>query len=219
MRKFPRDINALAQGGRNPENAGKMKKNILLEAKRVLEIESQAVREQIGHLDSSFVKSVELICSCPGRIIIMGVGKSGLIGKKIAPLFFRLGIPAISVHPADLFHGDLGMMVRGDSRHRALILGESEELKKVFPILRETGLKTNPPGSRGNSVLARSCDLFINAKIKREACPFNLAPTASTTAMLAWADALALCAGRSKGFKKKILPGTTREGISARNSC
>jgi len=180
-----------------------MKTKITDRARQVLTIEAGAVKEQLKHLDGSFIKAAELIDTCRGKLIIMGVGKSGLIGRKLSATFSSLGISSVSVHPADLSHGDFGTLSHGDVVLILSYSGESEDLKRNFPTIRKMGLKTILMAGRQNSLLAKSCDVFLNVSVKREACPYNLAPTASTTAMLALGDALALGISHKRGFRKE----------------
>lgn len=180
-----------------------MTDKILNRAKEIIKIESKAVLDQLKHLDKDFIRAVELIASSKGKLVIMGIGKSGIVGKKIAATFCSLGIPAMSTPPADLAHGDLGLLVSGDIVIILSYSGESEDLKKVLLILKNMNLKTIIMTGRSGSTLSRLCTLVLNVRVEKEACPFNLAPTASTTATIAMGDALALCSSSLRGFKKE----------------
>jgi len=184
----------------------KMKNKILECAKKTLKIESDAVKQQIKHIDENFVKAVELINSTTsqaGRIIVTGIGKSGLIGRKISATFASLGIPSVFVHSVELAHGDMGLITYNDLIIVLSFSGESEELKKILPHLKNIGSKIIAMTGRKNSFLAKFSDCVINVSVKKEACPYNLVPTASTTAMLSIGDALALSVGEKRGFRKE----------------
>ncbi|OGR79605.1 MAG: hypothetical protein A3I11_04375 [Elusimicrobia bacterium RIFCSPLOWO2_02_FULL_39_32] len=188
--------------------------SILKIAQEVLQLESQAVKDQLQNLNSSFEKAVEAflkISKNRGQIVVMGIGKSGLIGRKISATLSSTGTPAIFFHPSEGMHGDLGLLRASDA---VLILsssGETEEIKKILPNLKEKKLLLVAMTSRNNSRLARFADIVICCGVKREACPLNLTPTSSTTAMLALGDALAICLMKKKGFNSsdfaKFHPG------------
>jgi arabinose-5-phosphate isomerase len=148
---------------------------------------------------------VDLVAACPGRVVVMGLGKSGLIGRKIAATMSSVGIPAVFLHPAECLHGDIGMIMPGDAVILLSYSGETDEIKKVMPAIKRMGIKVIVMTGRSAAPAWKDADLIINSKIDKEACPYNLAPTASTTAMLALGDALALSASEKKGFKKEHL--------------
>lgn len=178
--------------------------SILNRAREVLKIEAEAITEQISHIDKDFAESVQLIHNAVSngkKIIVMGIGKSGLIGRKIAATLSSTGTPAIFFHPAEGLHGDLGMIQPGDVLLALSASGETEEIKKVLPLLKQKRLTLISMTCEKNSRLARSSDLVICAFVRKEACPLNLSPTASTTAMLALGDALAMSLMEHKGFK------------------
>jgi len=175
----------------------------IAEAKRVLEVEAAAILGLIGHLDHSFVNAVELIATCSGRVVTMGVGKSGIICKKISATLASTGTPSFFMHPTEAFHGDLGMLVRGDIVLAISNSGETEELVKVLPSIKRIGAEMIAITGNPASTLARGADRHLNASISREACPLGLAPTASTTATLALGDALAMALLVRKGFKEE----------------
>ena len=175
----------------------------LQKAKDTLLIEAQAVKDQINHIDENFVKAVSLIESSSGRVVIIGLGKSGHIGRKIAATMASIGVPSIYLHPAECLHGDLGMIMKDDVVILLSYSGETEEIKQVLPVLQRMKLKTIAITGRVNSQTWKNCDVIIDSSVEKEACPFNLAPTASTTALLALGDALALVLSERRGFKKE----------------
>ena len=175
----------------------------LQKAKETLLIEAQAVKDQINHIDENFVKAVSLIESSSGRVVIIGLGKSGHIGRKIAATMASIGVPSIYLHPAECLHGDLGMIMKDDVVVLLSYSGETEEIKQVLPVLQRMKLKTIAITGRVNSQTWKNCDVIIDSSVEKEACPFNLAPTASTTALLALGDALALVLSERRGFKKE----------------
>ncbi|MDD4166615.1 MAG: KpsF/GutQ family sugar-phosphate isomerase [Endomicrobiaceae bacterium] len=170
-----------------------------------LKLEAQAIIDQISHLDDNFVKAVSLIEKTPGRVIVMGLGKSGLIGRKIAATMSSVGVPAVFLHPAECLHGDLGMIMKNDVVLMLSYTGETDEIKQVLPVLQRMKIKIIVMTGRIKSQVWQGCDLIINSEIQKEACPYNLAPTSSTSAMLALGDALALVVSERKGFKKENL--------------
>ena len=175
----------------------------LQKAKDTLLIEAQAVKDQINHIDENFVKAVSLIESSSGRVVIIGLGKSGHIGRKIAATMASIGVPSIYLHPAECLHGDLGMIMKDDVVVLLSYSGETEEIKQVLPVLQRMKLKTIAITGRVNSQTWKNCDVIIDSSVEKEACPYNLAPTASTTALLALGDALALVLSERRGFKKE----------------
>lgn len=179
--------------------------NVTARAKEILSIESKAVRDQLRHVDAQFAKAVEIICACQGRIAVVGIGKSGLIGRKIASTMSSVGIPALFLHPAECLHGDIGMLMRDDVVLALSYTGESDEIKKVVPVFKNMGAKIIVLTGRPLAKVWKQADAIINSKVAQEACPYNLAPTASTTAMLALGDALSLCAAEKKGYRKEHL--------------
>ncbi len=172
------------------------------DAKKVLEIESEAINDLIKQLDDNFSQAVELISKCKGRVIITGMGKSGLIGRKITSTLSSTGTSAFFIHPVEGMHGDMGMVMKGDIVLALSYSGETEEMKKILPLIKRLGLRLITLTGNPDSSLAKESDAVLNVKVKREACPFNLAPTASTTAMLALGDALAIALLEKKGFKE-----------------
>ena len=169
-------------------------------ARDVLDIEADAVRGLRDRLDSSFVGAVDLILSCRGRVVVSGIGKSGHIGRKLAATFASTGTPAFFVHPAEASHGDLGMVTADDVFVALSNSGESEELVAILPLVKRLGAKLVAMTGRPESTLAKLSDVHLYAGVEKEACPLNLAPTASTTAALALGDALAIAVLDARGF-------------------
>jgi arabinose-5-phosphate isomerase len=168
--------------------------------RRVLAIEAEAVRALIGRLDERFVAAVSLILACQGRVIVSGMGKSGHIARKIASTLASTGTPAYFVHPAEASHGDLGMITRGDVFIALSNSGESVELVEILPVVKRIGARMIAITGKAGSTLAKEADISLDATVAEEACPHNLAPTASTTAALALGDALAVALLDARGF-------------------
>jgi arabinose-5-phosphate isomerase len=176
---------------------------ILETARRVLQIEADSIREQIANLGPSFVRAVEEIAACRGRLCVTGLGKSGLIGQKIVSTLASTGTPAYFLHAAEASHGDLGMLVAGDVVLALSASGESPEIVRLLDFARARALLTIAMTGTPESSVARAADLTLSVAISREACPLNLAPTASTTALLAVGDALAMALSEKRGFKEE----------------
>jgi arabinose-5-phosphate isomerase len=175
--------------------------DILEEAKKVLEIEMNSIGGLIKKLDINFVKAVELIFNCKDRIIVTGIGKSGLVGRKIASTLASTGTPSLFLDPIEGMHGDLGMIMKGDIVLIISNSGKAEEIIKIIPTLKKMGIKIILFTGRPTSTLANFSDIVIDVKVEREACPFNLAPTASSTTTLAVGDALAVVLLKKRGFR------------------
>ena len=173
------------------------------EAKRVLRIEARAIKNLIPLIGPNFEKAVEMVASCKGKIVVMGMGKSGLVGKKIAATLASTGTPAFFLHPAEGILGDVGMMAEGDLVLALSYSGQTEEIEKLLPVIRKMNLKLIAITGRPKSKLAKQSDVVIDVKVEEEACPYNIVPTASTTAMLAMGDALAISLLKRKKFKKE----------------
>jgi arabinose-5-phosphate isomerase len=169
-------------------------------AKRVLRIEAQAVAGLIDRLDAGFPRAIALILACRGRVVVSGVGKSGHIARKIAATLASTGTPAYFVHAAEAAHGDLGMITRDDVLIALSNSGESEELLTIVPLVKRQGGKLVAITGNPASTLAREADAHLDAGVAEEACPLNLAPTASTTAALAMGDALAVALLDARNF-------------------
>lgn len=172
-------------------------------AKRVLKIEADAVAALVNRIDEQFEKAVEMVLKCKGRVVVTGMGKSGLIGKKIAATLASTGTPALFLHPAEGIHGDLGMVTRGDTVIALSNSGETEEVALMLPSLKRLGIKIIALTGNPDSTLAKNSDVVIDVGVKEEACPLGLAPTASTTATLAMGDALAVVLLDQRGFKEE----------------
>jgi len=167
-------------------------KELIANAQKTLEIEAEAVTTLQGRIDSAFCEAVKIMAVCEGRVVITGMGKSGLICQKIAATMASTGTPAFFLHPAEGIHGDLGMLMKGDVVLAVSNSGETEEIVKILPVIRRLGLKLITMTGNPSSTLARSGDVSLDISVKQEACPLGLAPTASTTATLAMGDALAV---------------------------
>ncbi|MCW5671898.1 MAG: KpsF/GutQ family sugar-phosphate isomerase [Hydrogenophaga sp.] len=170
-------------------------------AQETLSIEAQAVTAVARRLDASFARAIELVLGIPGRVVVMGMGKSGHIGRKIAATLASTGTPAMFVHPAEASHGDLGMITSADVVLGISNSGESEELTAILPLIKRMGVPLLAITGRPDSTLGRHADVVLDASVDKEACPHNLAPTASTTAQLALGDALAVALLDARGFK------------------
>jgi len=169
-------------------------------ARQVLEIEAGAVAGVVAQLDDGFDRAVETIRAAPGRVVCTGMGKSGLVMKKVAATLASTGTPSFFLHPAEAIHGDLGMIVEGDVVLAASYSGTTEELLRLVETLRRLGITLIAMSGGADSPLARAADIHLPVAIDKEACPLNLAPTASTTATLALGDALAMALLEARGF-------------------
>lgn len=169
-------------------------------ARRVLAIEADAVRALSERLDERFLAAVNLVLSCRGRVIVSGIGKSGHVARKLASTLSSTGTPAYFVHPAEASHGDLGMVQPDDVLIGLSNSGESDELLAIVPLLKRRGARLIAMTGNAGSTLAREADVHLDAAVAQEACPLNLAPTASTTAALALGDALAVALLDARGF-------------------
>jgi arabinose-5-phosphate isomerase len=174
---------------------------ILEEAKRVIRVEAEALIALADSLNGEFTRAVELILSSHGRVVVTGMGKSGIICQKIASTLASTGTPAFFLHPAEGIHGDLGMIMKGDVVVAVSNSGETEEVLRILPVIKRIGAKLIAMSGNRNSTLARVSDVFLEIAVKEEACPLGLAPTASTTATLAMGDALAVALLVKRGFK------------------
>lgn len=174
---------------------------VIAEARRVIQVEAEALAAMADRIDASFEKAVDLILTSPGRVIVSGMGKSGLIGQKIASTMASTGTPAFFLHPAEGIHGDLGMIMTGDVVIAISNSGETEEILRILPSVKRLGAHLVAMSGNTLSNLARSSDVFLDVSVKEEACPLGLAPTASTTATLAMGDALAVALLVKRGFK------------------
>jgi arabinose-5-phosphate isomerase len=171
-------------------------------ARRTFAIEAEAVAGLARRTGEAFVAVVRTLLACPGRVVVTGMGKSGHVGRKIAATLASTGTPALFVHPAEAGHGDLGMVTARDVVLAISNSGESDELNLILPVLRRLGVPLVAMTGRPDSTLARHADLVLDAGVDREACPLNLAPTASTTAQMALGDALAVALLDARGFRE-----------------
>jgi arabinose-5-phosphate isomerase len=170
-------------------------------ARRVLKIEAQAIQDVLARLDASFEKAVELLFACKGRVVVSGMGKSGLIGRKISATFSSTGTPSFFLHPAEALHGDLGMLARGDAMLAVSYGGETQEIIQLLEALKRLEMPLVTLTGCVQSTLAQASDVVLDVSVKEEACPLNLAPTASTTVAMAVGDALAISLLGRRNFR------------------
>ncbi|WP_297443787.1 KpsF/GutQ family sugar-phosphate isomerase [Sulfurimonas sp.] len=175
--------------------------NVIKIAKEVFELEAEAIKGLCEKLDDNFTQTVELILQSKGRLVISGMGKSGHIGAKIAATLASTGTPSFFMHPAEAFHGDLGMLTQNDILLAISNSGESEEIVKIIPFVKKRGITLIGMAGDEKSTLARESDYFLNISIEKEACPLQLAPMSSTTVSLAMGDALAAALMKKRNFK------------------
>lgn len=178
-------------------------KSPLATAKRVLRIEAEAIAGLIERLDEQFEKAVELLFACKGRVVVTGLGKSGLIGRKISATFSSTGTPSIFLHAADALHGDLGTLTADDVMLAISASGETSELVEILESVKRLGIHLIALTAKSRSTLAGASDVVLDIAVKEEACSLNLAPTASTAAALAMGDALAVSVLDRRGFKEE----------------
>ncbi|HIJ87252.1 MAG TPA: KpsF/GutQ family sugar-phosphate isomerase [Desulfuromonadales bacterium] len=171
------------------------------EARRVIRVEADALAAMADRIDESFERAIDVIAGSSGRVIVSGMGKSGLVGQKIASTMASTGTPAFFLHPAEGIHGDLGMIMKGDVVIGISNSGETEEILRILPSIKRLGAHLIAMSGNPTSNLARSSDVFLDVSVAEEACPLGLAPTASTTATLAMGDALAVALLVKRGFK------------------
>ncbi|MGR4067699.1 KpsF/GutQ family sugar-phosphate isomerase [Halomonas sp. LR3S48] len=183
-----------------PNNASPGTSPLRESARRTLKIEEQAIAALLERLDSHFDRACELMLACQGRVVVTGMGKSGHVAGKIAATLASTGTPAFFVHPGEASHGDLGMITRGDVVLALSNSGETAEVTALLPLLKRIGTPLISMTGRPDSTLARHADAHLDAGVEREACPLDLAPTASTTAALALGDALAVALLEARGF-------------------
>jgi arabinose-5-phosphate isomerase len=171
--------------------------------KRVLDIEARAIASLVDRLDDRFTQAVEILFVCSGKVVVSGMGKSGLIGQKIAATLASTGTPAFFLHPAEGIHGDLGMLARHDTVIALSNSGETEEVLKLLPFVKRLNIPVIALTGRIQSTLAKNSDVTLDVSVSEEACPMGLAPTASTTAMLAMGDALAIALLQKRGLSEE----------------
>lgn len=199
--------------------------NYIQYAKEVFQIEAKALSDLSKQLDDSFNKAVETVLKSKGRLVICGVGKSGLVGAKISATLASTGTPSMFMHPVEAFHGDLGMLKKEDVLVAISYSGETEELLKLIPYIKAASIKIIGMSGNPKSTLAKNSDYHLNVKVYKEACPLELAPTSSTTATLAMGDALAVALMKARNFKPedfaKFHPGGSlgRKLLTTVESC
>ncbi|HUL75502.1 MAG TPA: KpsF/GutQ family sugar-phosphate isomerase [Vicinamibacterales bacterium] len=184
----------------SPDRSDRPTEDPLALARRVLETEAQAILGLVPQLDAKFTRAVELLYECTGRVILTGMGKSGIIAHKISATLSSTGTPAIFLHAAEAVHGDLGVVQSNDVVVALSYSGETEELVRLLEAIRRIGAKLISLTGNPHSTLGQASDVALSCHVAEEACPMNLAPTASTTASLALGDALALALSQRKGF-------------------
>jgi len=180
-----------------------MKIDVLKRAKEVLDIEACAIRDLKPKINSHFKKAVEIILKARGRIVVSGMGKTGIIAQKFSATLASTGTPSLFLHSAEAIHGDLGRVTSDDVVIVISNSGGGQELKQLLPLLKKIGSQVIALTGNAHSVLAHYSDVVLDVSVKKEACPLGLAPTASTTATLAMTDALAVCLLELKGFKEE----------------
>ena len=173
---------------------------MLKHAQDVLRMEAEAILELVPRVDANFAAAISLILECPGRTVITGMGKSGIIGRKMAATFASTGTPSFYLHPAEGIHGDLGMVTAADVVIALSNSGETGEILNILPSLRRIGAKIIAMVGNANSTLAKNADVVLDVGVEKEACPLGLAPTSSTTAALAYGDAIALALLQKRNF-------------------
>lgn len=172
-------------------------------AKEVLTIEANSILRMKESIGENFDEAIDILYSCKGRVIVTGMGKSGLIGRKIAATMSSTGTPAYFLHPAESTHGDSGIITRDDVVIAISNSGETQELMNLLPLIKRFGVKMIGMTGKLDSTLAKASDVVLDISVEREACPLNKAPTASTTATLAMGDALAVCLLKKRGFSEE----------------
>ncbi len=175
----------------------------LAQAKRVLGIEASAVSRLARRLGAEFNDAIDILFRCSGRVIVTGMGKGGIIGRKISATLSSTGTPSLFLHSAEAIHGDLGRVTKDDVILAISNSGETEEVIRLLPLIKKIGTRLIALTGNVRSTLARHSDVVLDVSVTKEACPMNLAPTASTTATLAMGDAIAVCLLEKKGFKEK----------------
>ena len=186
--------------------------------RRVLTIESEAVARLAGRLGAEFDRAVDLLLGCRGRVIVTGMGKSGIVAQKIAATLSSTGIPSYFMHPAEAIHGDLGMIVSGDVVLALSNSGETGEIVRLLEVIRRLGAGILGISGTPGSTLARHADVHLDVSVDREACPLDLVPTASTTAALAMGDALAVACYERRGMSRREFAERHPGGLLARRA-
>jgi arabinose-5-phosphate isomerase len=180
-----------------------MKINVIRRAKEVLEIEAEAIKALKNRINREFCRAVDLVLKTKGRVVVSGMGKTGIIAQKLSATLASTGTPSLFLHSAEAIHGDLGKVTCDDVVIILSNSGQTDEIRQLMPLLKKIGTKIIALTGNKHSILAKYSDVVLDVSVKKEACPLGLAPTASTTAALAMADALAVCLLELKGFKEK----------------
>lgn len=175
-------------------------RNLIESAQSTIRLEIEAVEGLLAHIDADFVNACDMILGSQGRVVVVGMGKSGHIGKKIAATLASTGTPSFFVHPAEASHGDMGMITSADIILALSNSGTTAEIVTLLPLIKRLGIKMISLTGNPESTLARAADVNLNARVEKEACPLNLAPTSSTTAALVMGDALAVALLDARGF-------------------
>lgn len=200
-------------------------KNYIKYAKEVFAIEAKSIADLSTNLDNNFNLAVDAVIKSKGRLVVCGVGKSGLVGAKIAATLASTGTPSMFLHPVEAFHGDLGMLKKEDVLMAISYSGETEELLKLIPFIQSSQIKVIGISGNPTSTLAKNCNYHLNVNVYKEACPLELAPTSSTTATMAMGDALAVALMKARNFKPedfaKFHPGGSlgRKLLTTVESC
>lgn len=174
---------------------------IISSGKKTLQIEAEALLEQCNRLDETFEKAVRIVLDGTGKLIVTGMGKSGIVGKKMAATFASTGTPSFFMHPGEAYHGDLGMIEKQDVILSLSFSGETDEVLKLIPFIKSNGNKLISITGKSESTLAKNSDVHLSLYVTQEACPLSLAPTTSTTATMAMGDALAVSLMEERNFK------------------
>ncbi|MBI4611358.1 MAG: KpsF/GutQ family sugar-phosphate isomerase [Candidatus Rokubacteria bacterium] len=185
-------------------------------AERVLRVEAEGILGLIGKLDDRFLRALGLLSDCRGRVVVTGIGKSGIIGRKVAATLASIGTPALFLHPAEGVHGDIGMVARGDVVLAISSSGETEEVLTLLPAIKRLGVPLIVLTGNPKSTLARGGDVVLDVSVPEEACPMDLVPTSSTTAALAMGDALAVALAELRGVRPEDFAGAHPGGSLGR---
>lgn len=185
------------------KNKPNTKLSVIDRAKEVLQIEASGIQDLIDRIDEKFEEAVDMLYQCKGRIVVTGIGKPGIVGRKISATFASTGTPSLWMHPVEAVHGDMGMVIKDDVVLVISNSGETEELVRLVPLIKKIGAKLIVLTGSPDSTLTKNADVSIDISISKEACTLGLIPTTSTTAALAIGDALAVCLLEKKGFDLK----------------
>jgi arabinose-5-phosphate isomerase len=186
----------------NPPATEALRETAVDRAKRVLRMESEAIADLVGRIGADFERAIDILHACRGRVVVTGLGKSGLIGRKIAATFSSTGAPSLFLHAAEALHGDLGVLAEGDAMIAISASGETDELLELLEAVKRLGIPLITLTARPSSTLAKESDVVLDISVKEEACSLKLAPTSSTTAALAMGDALAVVLSERREFRE-----------------